>query len=261
MAQSGRYDALVALGAVIRGDTYHFDVVANESARGVMDVMLEFGVPVANGILTTDDERQAAARLEKAPRRCASRSRWRASSRSSMKHARRQAREVALQALYAWQLSGGDPLEEARSNETTRRPNSSRTWCAAWRRAAELERLIAPHLDRDFARLSPVERAILYIGAYELAQHPQTPFKVVLNEAVELGKSFGASEGYRFVNGVLEKIATQLRRKRWVAGATAPDGRIRADPPLFPARPPKRALLRTRTTARSCGPTPGSTSQ
>ena len=64
-AASGRFDAVVALGAVIRGDTYHFDVVANESARGVMDVMLEFGVPVANGILTTDDERQAAARLEK----------------------------------------------------------------------------------------------------------------------------------------------------------------------------------------------------
>ena len=65
MAQSGRFDALVALGAVIRGDTYHFDVVANESARGVMDVMLECGVPVANGILTTDDEAQAQARLEK----------------------------------------------------------------------------------------------------------------------------------------------------------------------------------------------------
>ena len=65
MAQSGRFDALVAIGAVIRGDTYHFDVVANESARGVMDVMLEFGVPVANGILTTDTEKQAQARLEK----------------------------------------------------------------------------------------------------------------------------------------------------------------------------------------------------
>ena len=65
LAQSGRYDALVALGAVIRGDTYHFDVVANESARGVMDVMLDFGLPVANGILTTDDERQANARLDK----------------------------------------------------------------------------------------------------------------------------------------------------------------------------------------------------
>src|SRR5688572_14684489 len=65
MAQSGRYDALVALGAVIRGETRHFDIVANESARGVMDVMLECGVPVANGILTTDDEKQANARLDK----------------------------------------------------------------------------------------------------------------------------------------------------------------------------------------------------
>ncbi len=65
MAQSGRYDALVAIGAVIRGDTYHFEVVSNESARGVMDVALEFGVPVANGILTTDDEAQALARDDK----------------------------------------------------------------------------------------------------------------------------------------------------------------------------------------------------
>jgi 6,7-dimethyl-8-ribityllumazine synthase len=65
MAQSGRYDGLVALGAVIRGDTYHFEVVCNESARGVMDVALESGLPVANGILTTEDEAQANARLEK----------------------------------------------------------------------------------------------------------------------------------------------------------------------------------------------------
>jgi 6,7-dimethyl-8-ribityllumazine synthase len=65
MAQSGRYDALVAVGAVIRGDTYHFEVVCNESARGVMDVALESGLPVANGILTTNDEAQAVARLDK----------------------------------------------------------------------------------------------------------------------------------------------------------------------------------------------------
>ena len=65
MAQSGRFDALVALGAVIRGDTYHFEIVANESARGLMDVMLECGMPVANGILTTDDEKQAQTRLDK----------------------------------------------------------------------------------------------------------------------------------------------------------------------------------------------------
>jgi 6,7-dimethyl-8-ribityllumazine synthase len=65
MAQSGRYDALVAVGAVIRGDTFHFELVCNESARGVMDVALESGLPVANGILTTDDEAQANARLDK----------------------------------------------------------------------------------------------------------------------------------------------------------------------------------------------------
>ena len=65
MAQSGRFDALVAIGAVIRGDTYHFEVVSNESARGVMEVALESGLPVANGILTTDTEAQAVARKDK----------------------------------------------------------------------------------------------------------------------------------------------------------------------------------------------------
>jgi len=63
LAQSRNYDALVALGAVIRGDTYHFEIVANESARGVMEVQLETGIPVANGILTTDDEDQAYSRM------------------------------------------------------------------------------------------------------------------------------------------------------------------------------------------------------
>jgi 6,7-dimethyl-8-ribityllumazine synthase len=65
LAQTGKFDALVAVGCVIRGDTYHFEIVANESARGVMDVALECGLPVANGILTTDDEAQARARLDK----------------------------------------------------------------------------------------------------------------------------------------------------------------------------------------------------
>jgi 6,7-dimethyl-8-ribityllumazine synthase len=65
LAQSSRFDALVAIGAVIRGDTYHFEVVCNESARGIMDVALEFGLPVANGVLTTNDEAQALARKDK----------------------------------------------------------------------------------------------------------------------------------------------------------------------------------------------------
>jgi 6,7-dimethyl-8-ribityllumazine synthase len=65
MAQSGRYEALAALGVVIRGETHHFEIVANESARGVMEVSLECGLPIANGILTTEDEAQALARLDK----------------------------------------------------------------------------------------------------------------------------------------------------------------------------------------------------
>lgn len=65
LAQSGRFDALVALGVVIRGETYHFEIVSNESARGVMDVQLETGVPVGNGILTTENDAQAEARIGK----------------------------------------------------------------------------------------------------------------------------------------------------------------------------------------------------
>ena len=65
MAQSGRFDAIAALGVVVRGETHHFEIVANESARGVMDVALQFGLPIANGILTTEDEAQALARLDK----------------------------------------------------------------------------------------------------------------------------------------------------------------------------------------------------
>jgi 6,7-dimethyl-8-ribityllumazine synthase len=64
IAQSGEFDALVALGAVIRGDTYHFEIVANESAAGVASVQLEFGIPIGNGILTTDNEEQARERAD-----------------------------------------------------------------------------------------------------------------------------------------------------------------------------------------------------
>ena len=131
-----------------------------------------------------------------------------------MKTSRRRAREIALQALYAWQLSGSDPMEQALSHEEGGKTDLlfvEKILVGVVTREAELQKLIAPHLDRDFKRLSPVERAILYIGAFELASQPETPFKVVLNEAIELGKSYGAAEGHRFINGVLEKIAVALR--------------------------------------------------
>jgi 6,7-dimethyl-8-ribityllumazine synthase len=71
MANTGRFDALIALGAVIRGETYHFEVVSNESASGITSVALDSGIPVANGILTTDDEAQARARVEQKGADCA----------------------------------------------------------------------------------------------------------------------------------------------------------------------------------------------
>ncbi len=131
-----------------------------------------------------------------------------------MKEARRQAREVALQALYAWQLSHGDAVEQMKAlegYEDADQKLAEKIVRGVSERSAELRALISPHLDRAFERLSPVERAILYIGSYELSAQPGTPFKVVLNEAVELGKSFGGTDGHRFVNGVLEKIAKALR--------------------------------------------------
>ncbi len=153
-----------------------------------------------------------------------------------MKTARRRAREIALQALYGWQLAGGEPptvLEQAAALEGYER--SDRALVEALvrgviGRAGELESLIAPLLaERAFRQLSPVERAILYIGAFELAAQPQTPFKVVVNEAIELGKSFGGTDGHRFVNGVLEKLASNLRsaevrRAKAAALSTSGDG-------------------------------------
>ena len=67
------------------------------------------------------------------------------------------------------------------------------------------------HLDRDFGRLSPVERGILLLAGYELAHQPEVPYRAVINEAVELAKSYGGTDGYKFVNGVLDKLAAQLR--------------------------------------------------
>jgi len=131
-----------------------------------------------------------------------------------MKTSRRRSRELALQALYAWQLGGGDALEQRRALDVDAHADKALAEAlvrGVLERAAELQALIAPCLDREFSRLSPVERAILYIGAFELQSHAETPFKVVVNEAVELGKSYGGTGGHKFVNGVLEKLAGGLR--------------------------------------------------
>ena len=132
-------------------------------------------------------------------------------ARSSARH---RAREIALQALYSWKLGGGDVLAHAATLEGWQRCDqqfAAELIVEVVKKNDSLEKSIAPHLDRSLASLSPVERVILLIGAYELAARPETPFKVVLNEAIELGKSFGGTDGHKFVNGVLEKLALELR--------------------------------------------------
>jgi N utilization substance protein B len=79
------------------------------------------------------------------------------------------------------------------------------------REAKELESIFQPHLDRPASALSPIEHCILLLGAFELAHHPETPYRVVINEAVELAKTFGGTEGHKYVNGVLDRVAAQLR--------------------------------------------------
>jgi len=128
--------------------------------------------------------------------------------------ARRRAREIALQALYAWKLAGGDVLAQAKTLEGWVRCDqkfAGQLIAEVVEKSAALEKMIEPHLDRSLASLSPIERVILLIAVYELAWRPETPFRVVLNEAIDLGRSFGGTDGHKFVNGVLEKLAFELR--------------------------------------------------
>src|SRR5262245_11430591 len=135
-----------------------------------------------------------------------------------MKANRRRSREFALQGLYQWQLSGGDPatiarqLGEAKGFDKIDGDYFRMLLEGAVGAALELETAITPLLDREYARLSPVERGILLLAGYELAHRPEVPYRAVINEAVELAKSYGGTDGHKFVNGVLDKLAAQMRR-------------------------------------------------
>jgi len=134
-----------------------------------------------------------------------------------MKSPRRRAREFALQGLYQWQLAGNDaPAIEAHLSgvagfEKMDRPLFDLLLKGAIAGAAELQALIEPQIDRPYAELSPVERAILLLATFELKRHLEAPYKVVINEAIELAKSYGGTDGHKYVNGVLDKLAVQIR--------------------------------------------------
>lgn len=133
------------------------------------------------------------------------------------KSPRHRARELALQGIYQWRVSGGEAneIEKQLQAEQNLGRYDKKMFSSLLRGAlaqhSEVEALLAPHLDRPLAELSPVEFAVLLLGAFELSRHPEVPYKVVINEAVELAKTFGGTDGHKYVNGVLDKLTPQVR--------------------------------------------------
>ena len=130
---------------------------------------------------------------------------------------RRRARELVLQGLYEWQLSGNDDAAvEAGLRGSDGFDRVDREFCVELLRGvfAEGEQLkeeLRGHLDRPFGELSPIEASVLLVGAFELRKCPQTPYRVIINECIELAKTYGGTDGHKYVNGVLDKLAARLR--------------------------------------------------
>lgn len=130
---------------------------------------------------------------------------------------RHMARQAAVQALYQWQLTeqAPDEIEEHFILDHEMSDVDMEYFDYLVREVPlhvhEIDDHIIPFIDRSIDEIDPVERAILRIGVYELEFHLEVPYKVVLNEAVELSKTFGAEHGYQYVNAVLDKIAAKLR--------------------------------------------------
>ena len=127
------------------------------------------------------------------------------------------ARKLALQALYRWQLNAApwqDLVQEFGDAEDMARADADyfRTLVeGVWRGREELDARLAAYTDREPRLLDPVERAVLLIALYELSSRPEVPYRVAINEAVSLAKRFGATDGFKFVNAVLDRAARALR--------------------------------------------------
>ena len=130
---------------------------------------------------------------------------------------RRGSRYGAVQAIYRWLMNrvGPDALwREVQGWEHMGGANSEMLQSLVQgtiERADELDGKLAPHVDRPLEQLDPMERAILLVGAFELSASPELSKRIVINEAVELAKLFGAEDGHKYVNGVLDKLARELR--------------------------------------------------
>jgi len=157
--------------------------------------------------VSTGDESAARAQRPRAGAR-----------RAEPKSARRRAREFALQGVYEWLLNGADPgvvdahVREQEGFEKCDRAHFDLLLHGVIREASAIDARLAAHIDRRAELLSPVEHATLMIGSFELMHCIEIPYKVAINEAVELAKSFGGTDGHKYVNGVLDKVAADVRR-------------------------------------------------
>jgi len=135
----------------------------------------------------------------------------------SSKSPRRRAREFVIQGLYQWQVGGQDAAaiqvqaEGVAGFDKADRELYDTLIVGARQNAEALQIDLVPHIDRAWNEVSPIERCILLLGACELKLHPETPYRVIINEAIELAKTFGGTDGHKFVNGVLDKLAAVLR--------------------------------------------------
>ncbi len=144
-----------------------------------------------------------------------------------MKTSRYRAREFALQGLYRWLLARHTPAEIAQDIVLFRGFDKCDALYfrdlleGAIHDAGTIESALVPCLDRPLDQVSPVERAVLMIAGCEFSRHPEVPYRVVINEAVELAKAFGGADGHKYVNGVLDKLAAALRAPEVAAARAA----------------------------------------
>lgn len=144
------------------------------------------------------------------------------------KSARRRSREFALQGLYEWLISGSDAgvidahMREQEGFDKCDSAHFDALLHGCIDEAAALDAVLARHVDRKTTELSPIEHGVLLIGAYELKHCIDIPYKVAINEAVELAKAFGGTDGHKYVNGVLDKAAADMRPVEVGAARGAP---------------------------------------
>jgi transcription antitermination protein NusB len=138
--------------------------------------------------------------------------------------ARRVSRELALQGVYQWLFTGASAAEVLKNlAEMEGFAGADEAFLASEVKgtlgdAEALRARLEPLVDRKWDEVSPVERAILLIGAWELVHNPEIPYRVTINEAIELGKTFGGTDGHKWVNGVLDKLAAAVRPEEVARG-------------------------------------------